>query len=172
MDRTSQIESIQKDLGNVKKDNPTLFSQAKESVKAYITAHPALKEDTELQLAILDGVCRLGKETVDEIIENHFRAGKGIVAKLSKGTSAGPNLPFLYLKLTGRIERAGRAHKVYVLSRTPIKKDAKWSSETDAVDPKTGQQPIHTQFSVSLWDNDLKEIIPLFLTDKYVEPQK
>ena len=166
MDRSTQIENIQKDVNNIKKENPELFGTAKESVKAYLSAHPELKEDTELQLVLLDAVGRLGKETVDDIINNHFRESKGgLEAKLSKGTSK-PSLSFLYSKLTGRLERAGRSHKVYVLTKTPVREGVKWPSEEDKIDPETGKQPEHTQFSVSLWDDGQKEIISLFLTDR------
>lgn len=170
MDRSEQMEDIQKELVSIKKDNPQAVASAKTQVKAYIGEHPEIGEDENLVLLMVYASCKMGKEKLDDIVSKHFKPYQGGLTKILEGTKRDPkaSLNFLFSKLKANVERVLLAHKVYVLSRSTIRKDVVFPS--DDVDEDTGEKPKHTTFSVTLWDNDGKQIIPLFLVDEQVEP--
>lgn len=170
MDKTTQMENIQKELESVKKDNPQAYVSAKEHVKFYLKEHPELGQDKDLVLMLVYAVNKIGNDAVTGIVSNHFKPYEGKYQKIVDGTSKAPEamLRFLKVKLSANVERAMLAHKVYVLSRSNIRTDVEFPN--DVPDEETNKKPLHRTFSVSLWDNDGKRIIPLFLVDDQVEP--
>ena len=170
MDKTTQMENIQKELESVKKDNPQAYVSAKEHVKFYLKEHPELGQDKDLVLMLVYAVCKIGNDAVVGIVANHFKPYEGKYQKIVDGTSKAPEamLRFLKVKLSANVERALLAHKVYVLSRSNVREGVEFPNEKP--DEDTGKKPLHKTFSVSLWDNDGKRIIPLFLVDDQVEP--
>ena len=170
MDRTAQMENVQNELESVKKDNPPAYAAAKEHVKIYLKDHPELGKDKDLVFLLVYAICKIGNEEVNRIVSNHFRPYEGNFRKIVDGTSKSPEAMLRFLKtiLLAHVERAMLAHKVYVLSRSNIRENVEFPN--DQPDEDTGKKPLHRTFSVSLWDNDGKRIIPLFLVDDQVEP--
>ena len=167
MDR---MENIQNELESVKRDNPQAYASAKEHVKIYLKDHPELGKDNNLVLMLVYAVGKIGNEDVEKILSNHFRPYEGNFKKIVEGTSKSPEAMMRFLKttLSAHVERAMLAHKVYVLNRTGIRENVEFPNEKP--DEDTGKKPLHKTFSVTLWDNDAKKIIPLFLVDDQVEP--
>ena len=169
MDKSTQIENIQKELEGIKKDNPQLYLSAKEHVKMYVNEHAELAQDKDLLVMLVYAVCKIGNNKVDGILAEHYRPYDGKFKKLVDGTAKSPEamLRFLKTKLAANVERAMLAHAVQVLSRSNIRTDVEFPN--DVPDEETGKKPIHKTFSVTLWDNDGKKIIPLFLVDDQVD---
>ena len=166
MDR---MENIQNELESVKRDNPQAYASAKEHVKIYLKDHPELGKDKDLVLMLVYAVGKIGDEDVGKILSNHFRPYEGNFRKIVEGTSKSPEAMMRFLKttLSAHVERAMLAHKVYVLSRGSIRNDVEFPNEKP--DEDTGKKPLHKTFSVTLWDNDAKKIIPFFLVDEQIE---
>lgn len=154
-----QTDIQKKMLSALKQSDPTAYANLRESTKKYEEAHKEIKEDKDLQLMLISATSLLGKDEVESIVNSHFKQME-IFGK-------GPNLVFLYTKLSGRLEKYTLSHNVYVLNRPQISENVEWASDEP---DKNGEMPKHRQFSVTLWENDLKQIIQLFITDNKVEP--
>lgn len=179
MDKETQKEIVQKELSAIKEKDPKAYTEYKNRVKGYLTEHPEITslEDKdlskEIQLMLMYSVAKIGPEKTDAIVSKHFApAVPGKFAKIAIGTSKDPTamLRFLVSKLSAQVERAMLAHKVYVLSRGSIRNGVEFPN--DEPDPETGEKPKHDTLSITLWDNDAKQIIPMFLVDDQIEPHK
>lgn len=171
MDKEKQMENIRDELVKMKEKNPSFYNSSIKGVaKLYISEHPEIESDKDLQLMLNYAVAKIGKDKVDEIVRRHYSPYAQQYMSLLKGTQKEPSnqLNLLYMRLSGAIERASLAHEVYVLGRTKINKDVEFKNEEP--DEETGKRKKHNTMSLELWDNDAKRIIPLFLVDDQIEP--
>jgi len=173
MDKKTQSENIQKELTALKKDNNQLFENARNKAKEIKTKHSEIGTDRDLELVVVYAITKLGADKTVSIVDSHFKPREtGKFAKIMEGTKTDPqaSLNFLYRKLTSTIERASLAHNVYVLAKTKIRNGVEFPG--DEPDTDTDVKPTHDTMSVTLWDNDAKKIISLFLVDAQIEPHK
>ena len=169
MDKEKEIENIQSELKSLKGSNPSLFNSIKDTAKLYVSEHKEIETDTGLQLMLRYAIWKIGKDKVDDILKRHYTLYSGPLEELMKGTNKDPSsqLNFLYTKFSASVERATLAHNVYVLSRSKINKNVEFPKEEP--DPETGIKKKHDTMSISLWDNDLKRVVSLFIKDNDIK---
>lgn len=172
MDRTKQMENVQKVLKELKTKNESSFNKAKEVAKLLMGKHPELQKDEKfakefMTLSVL-AVMKLGKEKTESIVDGYFNTShKTKLSSLVEGTSKDEKTPdYLFLMVYSQVERALLAHRVYVLARTSVRDNIEFKSDTPDED---GNMPKHKTMSINLWDADLKKIISLFLVDDQIE---
>lgn len=163
MDKTIQMEIVQEGLEALKK-NQGAYNQAKELAKQILGKHPEISKDKDLTVLLIYSIGIIGKDIVTEVVEGYF---KPKLKMIIEGTSKfNVNMDYLFLMLFGKIQTALLAHKVYVLTRTDIRKDVEFS--TDKPDEE-GKMPKHRTMNLSLWDIDLKKIISVMIVDNDID---
>ena len=163
MDRTTHMEIVHEGLETLKK-NQSAYNQAKEIAKQILEKHPEISKDKDLTMLLIYATDILGKDMLTEVIEGYF---KPKLKKITEGTSKfNANMDYLFLMLFGKIQRALLAHKVYVLTRTDIRKDREFPNDEP---DEEGKMPKHRVMNISLWDADQKKIISLFIIDDLIE---
>lgn len=175
MDKETQMENIQKELKAAKGKDPKTYDEYKKRVGKYMEDHKEFfsgvdeQLSNEFQLTLMYSYIMAGPENTEKTLSDHFTPYKGNFAKLVKGTTKDPSISvkFLNLKLTAGVERVQLSHHVYVLGRSTIRDNVEF--QNDEPDPVTGKMPEHKTMSVTLWDNDARKIIPLFLVDAQVD---
>ena len=162
------MEIIQEGLESLKKNQST-YNQAKETAKQILGKHPEISKDKDLTSLILYASSVLSKDALVEVIEESFKPKPKKFELLEEGTKKAEkpeNFDYLFLMLFGKIQNAASAHKVYVLTRTDIRKDVEFAS--DKPDDE-GKMPKHKTMNLSLWDTDLKKIISVMIVDNDID---
>ena len=172
MDKTQQMEIVMEGLKGLKTDQSN-FNSIRESAKLFVGKYPELQKDKEIQALLLYSIGTIGSDKVGTILTKHFAPKQNrfsAIAGLTDGMNKTQNLDFLFLTLYAQVERAGLAHKVYVLARSDIRDNVEFPNK-DKKDELTedGVAPKHRTLSVTLWDADVKKIISLFLVDGQVD---
>lgn len=166
MDKTIQMEIVQEGLEALKK-NQGAYNQAKELAKQILGKHPEISKDKDLTVLLIYSIGIIGKDIVTEVVEGYFKPKVKKFEIITEGTSKfNANMDYLFLMLYAKIQTASLAHKVYVLTRTDIRKDVDFPKD---LPDEEGNMPKHRTMSVSLWDADQKKIISLFLVDDQVD---
>lgn len=171
MDRKVQLEIVHEGLETLKK-NESQYNQTKELAKKVFGKYPQINKDKELVSLVVYSVGVVGKEITEEVIDRYFKLRQKKFEnknELLEGTTKAQgeeNFNLLFLMLYGEVQKASLSHKVYVLTRTDIRKDVEFANDKP---DETGNLPKHRTMNVSLWDIDTKKIVNLFVVDNQID---
>lgn len=151
MDRTTKLESIQKELKEIKEKEPQRLEEATSKLAELIKKYPSIKDNGDLKLMIAFTYLRAG-DKIMPIIDKAFEPPKLQYDFLQVKRSEGAKESYLFTALDVFVQKLERAHNVYVLKKSNTRE----VEVQDRNDPDVNRKA--KVMDLSLWVDDMKAI--------------
>lgn len=163
MDRTTRLETIKKELTELKTKEPKKLESATTKIAELIKKHPELGEDKDLKLMLAFAYLQAGDKILP-IVDGAFKTYSGPFEFLQVKRDPKSTLTYLFVALDNYLQKLEKSHNVFVLKKQGPRdvKVAKKDSDGNVI-TKDGEPVMEERkvLNVTVWVDDMKSIAPV-----------